>query len=391
MKKSKVLFISPFILDGLYGGSMGSRSKMELLSNHFEVTTVSFPRQQDRNNALRADIELQGTASKLDTALANISLLSGRLTWSTMKQLKQIIARRDHDLVFLDTSYYGWIARYCRRIGVPCVSMVHNVEYDFEVNRLKSGQWAYLPSFLSAWANERLTTRFANALISLHKEDALRLKAVYGREADFHWPVLMNDTLAPGAALAPVRDARGTVKILFVGTSFYGNMEAVQYFINKVMPLIGDEIPVEFQIVGRGFEQHKDLEKLDPRVRIYGKVDSVEAFYQDAGIVVAPIFSGAGMKVKIAEAMMYGKPVIASAFALIGYEQSIDQDNLVCCDTPDQFADAVRRLARSGDLASPRNREEFRERYSYEAAPRYIAPINTYLASVSEGESHAYA
>jgi glycosyltransferase involved in cell wall biosynthesis len=391
MKKSKVLFISPFILDGLYGGSMGSRSKMELLSNHFDVTTVSFPRQQDRNDALRADIELQGTTSKMATVLANVGLLSGRLTWSAMKQLKQIIASREHDLVFLDTSYYGWIARYCRRIGIPCVAMIHNVEYDFEVNRLKSGQWAYFPSFLAAWVNERLTTRFVNALISLHKEDALRLKAVYGREAEFHWPVLMKDTLAADAVLAPARDAQGTVRILFVGTSFYGNMEAVLFFINKVMPLIDRSVPVEFQIVGRGFEQHKDLEKLDPRVRIYGKVDSVEAFYQGAGIVVAPIFSGAGMKVKIAEAMMYGKPVIASQFALVGYEQSVDQDNLIRCDTPAQFADAVKRLVSAGQLASPRNREEFQDRYSYDAALRYIAPINTYLAQVSEGASNAYA
>jgi len=362
---------------------------MELLSEHFDVTTVSFPRQQDRNDALRADIELKGTTSKVSTALANVGLLSGRLTRSTMKQLKQIIARREHDLVFLDTSYYGWLARYCRSIGVPCVAMIHNVEYDFEVNRLKSGQWAYFPSFLSAWVNERLTTRFVNALISLHKEDGQRLKALYGREAEFHWPVLMRDTLAPGTA--PARNAGDKVGILFVGTSFYGNMEAVQFFINKVMPLIDRTIPVEFQVVGRGFEQHKDMEKLDPRVRIYGKVDSVEAFYQDAAIVVAPIFSGAGMKVKIAEAMMYGKPVIASPFALIGYEQSIDQENLISCDTPAQFAEAVHRLASSGHMVSPRNREEFQERYSYDAALRYIAPINAYLARVSKGEGHAYA
>lgn len=362
---------------------MGSRSKLNLLAREFEVTSLSFPRHQDRKADLRADIELVGTTSKIETAIANLLLLSGRLTRKAARELQQLIARREHDIVFLDTSYYGWIARYCRRQGIPCVAMIHNVEFDFEMNRLRSGQWAYVPSFLSAYVNERLTAKHANAVISLHKEDSARLAALYGRTAEYQWPVLVDDTISDAEVLTPRQDEDKVTNVLFVGTSFYANMEAVLFFIKEVLPRLGKDLNIRFQVVGRGFEAHKDLEKLDPRVVVYGKVADVHQFYLNAAIVIAPIFSGAGMKVKIAEAMMYARPVVASSFALIGYEESIDADNLISADAPDEFARAVERLARSSRGVSVRNREEFKSMYSYDAAPRYLSVINDYLRQLS--------
>nr|WP_199065541.1 glycosyltransferase [Chromobacterium sp. ASV5] len=381
MKKNKILFISPFILDGEYGGSMGSRSKLDLLSNYFDVTSLSFPRSQDRNKAYSVDIEIAGTQSKLHTAISNIFLLSGRLTASSMKKVKKIVSSKEFDCVFLDTSYYGWIAKFCHKIGMPCVAMIHNVEFDFELSRLKMGQLHYLPSFASAVMNEFLTLRHADAVITLHSADSKRLETLYGQPAKFSWPVLMRDSLSSIAQHPPSNSNKKN--ILFVGTSFYGNMEAVLFYVKEVIPLISNELNFEFQIIGRGFENFKEIENYHSSIKVYGKVDDVASFYANAHMVVAPIFSGAGMKVKIAEAMMYGKPVVASEFALIGYEGSIDEDNLVVCKTSEDFVIQSERLIRSGNGYSAKNREEFLLKYSYSAEHEYLDKISSYINSIA--------
>ena len=41
-----------------------------------------------------------------------------------------------------------------------------------------------------------------------------------------------------------------------------------------------------------------------PRIELHGSAPSLEAFYARADFVIAPIFTGGGMKVKIAEALI---------------------------------------------------------------------------------------
>ena len=60
---------------------------------------------------------------------------------------------------------------------------------------------------------------------------------------------------------------------------------------------------------------------------------------------VAPVFSGAGMKVKIAEALMYGIPIIASPHALIGYDLS-NINSVIKCRNSIEYSKAIIRITR---------------------------------------------
>lgn len=71
------------------------------------------------------------------------------------------------------------------------------------------------------------------------------------------------------------------------------------------------------EIVGKGFEELKN-QLTRSNVKVIGGVDSLEPYYENAAAVVMPILYGDGMKVKTAEAMMYGKVIFASEEALEG-------------------------------------------------------------------------
>jgi glycosyltransferase involved in cell wall biosynthesis len=59
----------------------------------------------------------------------------------------------------------------------------------------------------------------------------------------------------------------------------------------------------------------------DPRnknVTVTGTVDDLGPYYQMARVFVAPLRSGAGIKFKVAQAMLYGLPVVATRLAVEG-------------------------------------------------------------------------
>ena len=94
-------------------------------------------------------------------------------------------------------------------------------------------------------------------------------------------------------------------KGLFVGSYFFGNVDGLKMFIHNVLP----HTDMQLTVVGKGM---KKLNIDNSKVTIYDGVKSIASFYIDADFVIAPIVSGGGMKVKIAEAMMYGKKIVGT-------------------------------------------------------------------------------
>jgi hypothetical protein len=60
-----------------------------------------------------------------------------------------------------------------------------------------------------------------------------------------------------------------------------------------------------------------------PRVDAIGPVGRVEDFYADVDCVVAPVDGGSGMKCKLAEAALSGRPVITTELGARGYPPPI--------------------------------------------------------------------
>jgi polysaccharide biosynthesis protein PslH len=58
-------------------------------------------------------------------------------------------------------------------------------------------------------------------------------------------------------------------------------------------------------------------------VELLGPVRDVDDFYDRVAVTLAPIRLGGGMKVKVAESLLAGRPVIASAFAVDGFPPEI--------------------------------------------------------------------
>ncbi|MDR3412285.1 MAG: glycosyltransferase family 4 protein [Formivibrio sp.] len=141
-------------------------------------------------------------------------------------------------------------------------------------------------------------------------------------------------------------------RIGFFGSfSHLPNVEAVVWFLEHVLPLVEARIPtVQFHIAGAGLPSNV-TSRLPGNTSYHGYVDDLGAFIGDCDVVVAPLLSGGGVKIKTLQALQYGAPLVTTSIGAEGVDIE-DGENALIRNGAEKFADAVAQILRNPDLAT---------------------------------------
>jgi len=266
--------------------------------------------------------------------------LSGRLQFgkSVENAVLNHVKSLRVDVVFIEFSRMGFLQEQFPK-GIRQILFMHNIETEY-VKNLIHRHPAYIVLKKAFKRNEALAVKHADAIISLNYRDAEKLNQYYGKTPDLILPISMDDEFVRHTS-DKEKSQPQKLQLLFVGSLFPPNEQGVTWFAKKVMP----HINAEFTIVGRDFEKLKGkLQKYHSNIKVIGTVDDPTHYYHYADAVVSPIHTGAGMKVKTAEALMYGKPMFATDEALEGYDVD-GQKNIFRCNSPQDFISAINNYA----------------------------------------------
>ena len=128
---------------------------------------------------------------------------------------------------------------------------------------------------------------------------------------------------------------------------FYGAMArpenylSCKWFIEKVMPLICD-LDVRFVVLGSN--PPTELKQMgNDRVIITGFVEHIEPYFEQSMCLVAPLVLGAGIKIKILEALSSGIIVLTNEVGIEGISATPGCE-YIHCDEPRDYAEAIRRI-----------------------------------------------
>lgn len=147
-------------------------------------------------------------------------------------------------------------------------------------------------------------------------------------------------------------------QIVFVGKmSYEPNVVAVTFFVDKILPKLRvQNSHVSFTIVGANPDSRVIALQSVDGVSVTGFVDSIEPYFQNAAVVVAPMLTGAGIQNKIIQAMSYGCCVVTTPIGAEGL--NIMNDEIAICNDEGEMVDVISRLLedvqkreRMGDLA----------------------------------------
>ena len=130
------------------------------------------------------------------------------------------------------------------------------------------------------------------------------------------------------------------IVLLICWVKLFPNIEGLNWFLKHVAPYIDMDI----RIVGACCKNPAFHNRILPdNVYLEGYVDNIARYYINADAVIAPIFSGSGMKTKTIEAMSYGKTIFGTNEAFAGIECDYDKIGGLC-NTAEEF---IRCLASS--------------------------------------------
>ncbi len=222
--------------------------------------------------------------------------------------------------------------------------------------------------------NTRVLPQACGHLVTVTREDADVLRRFQRRAAVYVNEIGVDvDRFTPGAGVArgPESDRPAVV---FLGNYRHPpNVDAVRFYAEKVMPEVRRRVPeVEFLVLGsHPGDELRRLGEADG-VTVTGFLDDHRPYLWRARAFVSPIFSGAGMRVKILEALACATPVIATGLSMHGIG-AVDGQHYLRAENASQFLEATCRLIEQPETAErvgQSGRKLIRERHSAERAAR---------------------
>jgi len=105
------------------------------------------------------------------------------------------------------------------------------------------------------------------------------------------------------------------------------------------------------QVVGKGGSAGTLGFANIPGVEIIGEVERPCDWVSQALLTIVPLKHGTGSRIKIAESLACGRPVVATSIGAEGFELVRPDQGLILTDQPAAMADAIETLVRSPQQA----------------------------------------
>ena len=263
---------------------------------------------------------------------------------------RDLIDRGAVDVIEVDHAHMAYVRRFVD--SVPAILINHNIEGDLHPFWM-TDRWS--PPELAVWrlfaSISRRNTRHVEIENAYGFSSKLFISPVdAARVADecprIGLPVPM--TVHPPR---PISSSRRLVLLWLGGFDWPPNHEGLKWFLDRVWPTLSEGTSGSFEIHVVGANPPPDLRAAadGKSIFIHGYVDDISELKGRADVLIAPLISGSGVRVKVVEGMAAGLPVVATAKGAEGLEAVPGRDLLVA-DTAVQFADALQQLSQSPDL-----------------------------------------
>ncbi len=137
---------------------------------------------------------------------------------------------------------------------------------------------------------------------------------------------------------------QSTTMLFLGGMEYPPNEDAAHYFGTQVLPLIRAKVPeARFVVAGRSPSARVSALHDGHSVTVAGFVPDIGRLFASSAIVVVPIRTGGGTRIKILEAMAASRAVVSTSVGCEGIDVTSGVD-ILTADAPEEFADACVKL-----------------------------------------------
>lgn len=267
------------------------------------------------------------------------------------KKIIEILSGNKFDIIQLETlfitPYINTIRKYSK---ARIVLRAHNIEYLIWErvaksckNPLKKFYLNHLSKTLKNYEIQALEKY--DGITSITKKDADDLKDLGTKT-----PVI-DISFGIDAEQFKVDNSKTEFPSLFhIGAmNWIPNEEGIKWFLENVWEKIHKEFPeLKFYLAGREMPQWL-YNSTFPNVEILGEVESATDFIRSKSVMIVPLLSGSGIRIKIIEGMAMGKTIISTTIGAEGINCE-NGKNILIANTSDEFLMAVKKCVEDKDF-----------------------------------------
>lgn len=256
--------------------------------------------------------------------------------------LRSLIAHEEFKIIQCEGLLFALYLDEIRQItSAPVVLRAHNIEHRIREMMAENFAGRVRKAYL-----RNLSLRIRK----LETDAAQRFDAVVPiSEPDRKWfssissgrPVMLSET---GADAAEYKDEPEelTLRVGFIGAlNWQPNLEGIKWFLSRVWPCVAMAVPsATLHIAGRGAPASAKKWLHGQKVFFEGEVDDARRFMASMNVLIAPLFAGSGLRIKIIEAMSIGRTVVATPVAVSGLS-AVDRREIIIAADPGSFCRAL--------------------------------------------------
>lgn len=250
-------------------------------------------------------------------------------------KLTELLTQEQFDLVQCEGLYMGPYVNDIRKLYKgPVVMRCHNLESEIWERVAKDSSSLLKSLYLNIQAKrlakyEKAQLNRYDALLPISDKDAKAFEKL-GCTKPMH-------TVPAGVDIDKYTQYTNIkpepLSVGFIGSlDWIPNLEGLKWFANEVWPQVRAQVPnARFQIAGRNMPDY--LKNWNNHgIEVLGEVDDQYQFMARQEILVVPLFSGSGMRIKIIEGMAMGRAVISTTIGAEGINYTAAENMMLADD-----------------------------------------------------------
>jgi len=240
----------------------------------------------------------------------------------------------------------NFMKQYGQRVGftfMECLTKSNAIKIQ---EMIKNNDLGEMPRFsVDLWrfaVAEKFALENADFLVAVTPEDADFLQRLYQRKLHIIPTCISQLEIIDKVKKSEVQAVPGCVGFLgYFG--HYPNIDSMKWYLQNIHPLVSAAVP-DYKLLVIGAGDTSPLQELsDERVQFTGWVDDVIPYIQQSSVCVLPLITGAGIRGKLNQYSITGRPSVSTTIGNKGLNYQHDISVMIA-DKASEFADALIQL-----------------------------------------------
>jgi len=361
MNKKKLLLItaiSPFPQDS--GGATRIKNTIQELSKSFDLHLVSFinpdykftPEERKKlNKWCQQSIFIPISDHKTPGSYFDIGQPYWFSDWYSpelIASIENVFKNQNIDIIQIEFSQLLYLIDYLGKYNKKCIFTAHDIStisFFRRLSEVKNIKYKIIHffRFLEIYFYEKKYIPKYDQINAVSDNDNFLIKKYFNPQKIV---TVANGIEKIDFLKAPIKK-NDQIILGYIGSfSHPPNRTAFLYFINEIAPILEkNNINYKYLLAGKNDDCEinwllsKKPQNIKNKIVNLGFVENTKDFFQKIDILITPIFAGSGSRIKILEALGFGKKVISSKVGAEGI--NINTKLISIADTPQEYVKEI--------------------------------------------------